>query len=103
MNFTIIHGDFNNSLNSNLRTKAQLERLNSLHDLDLFSLNTNPNIINFDYNIPVTTCHSNYYSPHSFKQLINSHGHSKVSNCLSIVHNNVRSLKRNLENFQTTY
>ena len=35
----LTHGQFNNSLNSKLLTKRDIEKLPSLYDLDLFSLN----------------------------------------------------------------
>ena len=38
VNFVNCHGQFNNCLNSSLPTKKNLDRLTSLHDLDLFSL-----------------------------------------------------------------
>ena len=33
------HGQFNNTLSCDLPTKKYLEKLSSLHDLDLFTLN----------------------------------------------------------------
>ena len=100
LNFIPFHGQFNNSINSNLPTKKYLERLTSLHDLDLFSLNTDSNS-NPDCNLSVRPIRSNYYSPYSFSQLTNSSSFDKFTDGFSIIHNNVRSLKRNLENFQT--
>ena len=38
------HGQFNNSMNSDLLTKKYLDKLRCLHDLDLFSLNAQSNI-----------------------------------------------------------
>ena len=53
---------------SKLPTKKSLDRLTSIHDLDLFSLNSHTNI-NPDYNLSLRPIRSNYYSPHSFSQL----------------------------------
>ena len=38
-NLVLAHGQFNNSLNSELPTKRDLDKLHSLYDLDLFNLN----------------------------------------------------------------
>lgn len=65
--------------------------------MDLFSLNTNPDI-NPDLNLSSKQIRSNYYSPHSFSKVKNNKCISEP--CLSFLHNNVRSLKRNLEDFQ---
>ena len=60
------HGQFNNTLSYDLPTKKYLEKLSSLYDLDLFSLNV-PENINPDLNLINQHIQSNYYSPHSFK------------------------------------
>ena len=71
----------------------------SLLDVDLFNLNFAKNL---DYDLtafPFIRC--KYHSPHSFsllKQSLHSHSNSKH---FSLLHNNIRSLKQNLENFQT--
>jgi hypothetical protein len=87
-----------NSCTSNvLPTKKDLDNLSSIYDLDLFSLNTNNNI-NPDANLPFTQIRSNYYSPHSFSKLKASKDIPEAS--LSFLHNNLRSWRRNIENFQ---
>ena len=63
------HGRFNNSLKSHLPTKKYLERLVSIHDLHLFSLNVNSNI-NPDYDDLFGTVRFKYYSPSTFTQLL---------------------------------
>lgn len=94
-NITYCHGEFNNLLlDRTLPTKKDLDKLHSLHDMDLFNLNTR-HCFDSDQKI-----RSNYYSPYSFKTLkdlyfITSH------NAFSVLHNNVRSLGKNLEKFQT--
>ena len=62
------HGQFNNTLSCALPTKKYLEKLSSLHDLDLFTLNVRDNI-NPDLNLRNHRIQSNYYSPHSFNVL----------------------------------
>ena len=43
---------------------------------------------------------SQYYLPHSFSQFKNKLSGSIIDTGFSLLHNNVRSLKRNLENLQ---
>ena len=73
-----------------LPTKRYLDKLHSLHDNDLFNLNTGQ--INDDLR-------SNYYSPHSFK--LSKDYHLIKPDAFSILHNNVGSLITNLEKFET--
>jgi len=87
-------------LRTNLPTKKYLERLTSLHDLNLFNLNIDSNV-NPDRNLNIQPIQCKYYSPHSFSQSFKKQS-SALSNDsqFSFLHNNVRSLRRNLENFQ---
>ena len=91
------HGQFNNSLNNNLTTKKQLQCLKSLHDLDVFSLNINT-FVNPDHNLNYKPIQCNYYSPYGFSQ---QKSFFSSGSSFSLLHNNVRSLRRNLENFQS--
>ena len=93
------HGQFNNTLSYDLPTKKYLEKLSSLYDLDLFSLNVRENI-NPDLNLINQHIQSNYYSPHSFNVLRNRLSSPDDDFKFSLLHNNVRSLKRNLEDLQ---
>ena len=78
-------------------TKKNLECLTSIHDLDLYSLNTSNRF--YDINDYLPKIRSNYYSPHSFNNLKDT---KKLDTCsFSLLHTNIRSLKRNLENFET--
>ena len=68
----ITHGEFNNSLNSELLTKRDIEKLPSLYDLDLFSLNKiHDNNPNADDNLLNQRISSRYFSPHNLKQHMN--------------------------------
>ena len=90
-----------NIIPSSLPTKKYLEKLTSLHDLDLFSLNTDSNI-NPDFNLPNLKIRSQYYSPHSFHVMKNNLNDARTGiPKFSLFHNNVRSLKRNFESLET--
>ena len=93
------HGQFNNTLSCDLPTKKYLEKLSSLHDLDLFTLNVRENI-NPDLNLCNHRIQSNYYCPHSFNVLRNRLSSLDDDFKFSLLHNNVRSVRRNLENLQ---
>ena len=71
-----------------------------MHDLGLFNLNTasDTNIEEIDLNYQ--TVHSQYYSPHKFGFLKKSRTKYCNDTSFSMLHNNVRSLKCNLEDFQ---
>ena len=83
------HGQFNNSLNNNLTTKKQLQRLNSLHDLDVFSLNINT-FVNPDHNLNYKPIQCNYYSPYGFSQFSQQKSFFSSGSSFSLLHNNVR-------------
>jgi hypothetical protein len=67
---------------------------------DLFNLNTASDA-NPDVNLNQQILQSEYYSPHKFNSLKKSQSNYITDTSFSMLHNNVRSLKRNLENFQT--
>jgi hypothetical protein len=55
---------------SHLKSKRDLEKLTSLYDLDLFSLNTNlDNSLSFNEYVNRPTS-GRYFSPHSFKHML---------------------------------
>ena len=91
------HGQFNNLLETDKRflpTKRYLDKLHSLYDLDIFSLNMRQNTdINPDFQCQ-NQISANYYSPYSFNDL------KKVSenSSFTIIHNNVGSLQLHLLN-----
>ena len=91
-NFIDFHGQFNNSLRRNLPTKKYLERLTSLHDLNLFNLNIDSNA-NPDRNLNIQPIQCKCYSPHSFSQSFKKQSPALSNNSqFSFLHNNVRSL-----------
>ena len=90
---------FRNCSGSGLPLKKYLSKLSSVHDLDLFSLNVNPNM-NSDYLGLNQQIISQYYSPYSFSRFKNKLSWSIIDTDFSLLHNIVRSLKINLENLQ---
>jgi len=65
-----IHGRFNNSFSIPWKSERDLDKLISLYDIDLFSLNTT-----LDYNLnpfiqSFYKLFSKYFSPNSFRQMI---------------------------------
>ena len=83
---------------SSLPTKKYLQKLHSIYDLDIFSLNSNiSSDINPDIQSYCNEVRANYYSPNSFKKSSNS---TFNNTSLSLLHNNIRSFCANLENFE---
>ena len=93
------HGQFNNMLNSDLPTKKYLDKLHSIYDLDLFCLNTEPKL-NPDINLSMQQIRCKYFSPYSFSTFKKSLTESENQSPFSILHTNVRSLRRNIDNLQ---
>ena len=96
------HGSFNNLMPiENLPSKKYLDRLPSLNDIDLFSLNAdNVNNSDLEYSF-IRPVRCKYYSPHSFSLLPNKLNKQEFRSQLTLFHNNVCSLKSNHENLQT--
>ena len=70
----------------------------SFHDLDIFTLNKDlvPN-----HGVDSNTCiRSSYFSPHSFHVMKNQFCKRDLKHTLSIFHNNITSLKKNLDSLQ---
>ena len=105
-NFTgslvMLHGQFNNSVQTSKPTRNQLNKLTSLYDLSLFNLDSNLDVnINPLVNLSNLQIRSRYFSPHSFVQTISKISQNVLSSSFCIFHNNVVSLNANLENLQT--
>ena len=94
-------GPLNNSLRTGLKAKNNLERLSSLYDLSVFNSNMNvdPNLDSHN-NLLFQRIRSHYYSPRNFSMKNKAWLSADHSN-LSVLHNNIRSLKLNFEDFQT--
>ena len=75
--------------------KKHFEKRSSIYDLDLFCLDTNSNL-NPDCNLGNEPARCRYFSPHSFSKF--KHTVHNDQDGFSLLHNNVRSLKHNLEN-----
>ena len=68
-NLALAHGQFNNSVNSELPTKRDLDKLHSLYDLDLFNLNMAFDTNQTDNDALVSQyIRSRDFSPHSLKK-----------------------------------
>ena len=105
-NFTgslvMLHGQFNNGVQTSKATRNQLNKLTSLYDLSLFNLNSNLDVnINPLVNLSNLQIRSRYFSPRSFVQTTSKISQNGLSSSFSVFHNNVVSLKGNLENLQT--
>ena len=87
------HGQFNNSLNSELSTKRGLDKLHSLYDLDLFNLNMALDSNQTDNDALMSQCiRSRYFFPHSLKQFTDNLTQDQIESSLSIFHNNIRAV-----------
>ena len=100
-NLAFYHGQFNNSIPADWRPRRNLDKLNSLYDLDIFSLNSNlDTYLNTDFNLPNQRIQSRYFSPHSFKMFKQKLSENTIKSSFSIFHNNIVSINRNLENVE---
>lgn len=90
---------FSDNLTQILPSKKELDKYPSMCDLDLFNTEINSNI-NPDVNSPYQPMRTHYYSPHKFAEFKKSLSKTNMDTSFSLLHNNVRSLKRNLEKFQ---
>ena len=91
------HSLFNNLIDDNRPSRKSLDSLSSLYDLSVFQLNSLDKDIDPDRNFHSNKIRSKYYSPHSFAQFIES---KQLQSKISFLHTNIRSLKKNLEEFQ---
>ena len=97
-----IHGQFNNSLANVCKTRKSLDKLTSLYELDLFTLNTRPDLdLSSGDQFLNPPIHSRYFSPPNFMQMKNKSSGEEMETAFSVFHNNVVSLNLNLENLQT--
>ena len=96
------HGSFNNLMPiENLPSKKYLDCLPSLNEIDLFSLNAdNVNNSDLEYS-SIRPVQCKYYSPDSFSLITNKLNKQVFRSQLTLFHNNMCSLKSNLQNLQT--
>ena len=84
-------------MKTDLASRKSLDSLNSLYDLNLFQLNSMDRLVDPEVNLTSNCIRSKYYTPHSFSQhVINK----QFASNLSFLHTNIRSLKKNFEDFQ---
>jgi len=89
-----VHLHFKSLMNTDLASRKSLDSLNSLYDLNLFQLNSMDRLVDPKVNVTSKCIRSKYYTPHSFSQhVINK----QFASNLSILHTNIRSLKKNFE------
>lgn len=79
-----------------------LSNVKSLHDLDVPNITTDVDTqTNADSNLQYMQIRCKYYSPHSFHQVKDTLSDSAIDTGFSLFHNNVVSLRHNLEHLQT--
>ena len=94
---TSAHPQFNSLIDDNRPSRKLLDSLSSLYDLSVFQLNSLDKHIDPDINLTSNKIRSKYYSPHSFAQFVDS---KQLQSKISFLHTNIRSLKKNFEEFQ---
>lgn len=61
-NLALYHGQFNNSISVDRWPRRNLDKINSVYDLDIFSLNSNQDAyLNTEYNLPDQRIQSRYF------------------------------------------
>ena len=103
-NLALYHGQFNNSISVDRWPRRNLDKLNSVYDLDVFSLNSNQDAyLNTEYSLPNQRIQNRYFSPHSFKMFKAKLPENSVKSSFSTFHNNIVSIHRNLENVELLF
>ena len=92
-----------NSFACSSQSRGNLNKLSSLHNLDLFKLNSDFNTnLNVNHNLPNhQQIYSWYFTPHSFKKSCDKFSNNEVQTSFSLSHNNIVSLNRNFEEILT--
>lgn len=85
-----IHGQFNNFLANVCKTRKSLDKLTSLYELHLFTLNTRPDLdLSSGDQFLNRPIHGRYISSHSFMQMKNKLSSDELETTFSVFHNNV--------------
>ena len=89
---------------SSTNMATMTSRENHLHDLDLFNCNIAFDTNQIDNDASMSQCVGRrYFSPHSLKQFSCNLSKYQIESGLSIFHNNITSLNRNLDDLVTHY
>ena len=94
---TSAHPQFNSLIDDNRPSRKSLDSFSSLYDLSVFQLNSFDKDVDPDINFTSNKIRSKCYSPHSFVQFTDS---KQLQSKISFLHANIRSLKKNFEEFQ---
>ena len=95
------HPQYSALLDTNLASRKSIHSLNSLYDLGLFQNDSVDKMVDPDANLMTTSnIRSSYYTPYSFSvEFENTRNRDVLSN-FSILHPNIRGLRKNVEHFQ---
>ena len=95
-------GHLNNSVTCSSQSRRNLDKISSLHNLDLFELNSDFNTnLNVNHHLPNQQIYSRYFTPHSFKKSFDKFSYNEVQTSFSLFHNNIVNLNRNFEELLT--
>ena len=96
-NLAHCRGQFYTSISTLCQCRRNLDKLISLYDLDIFSLNTNFDVnLDADQNLFNQRIQSRYFSQPRFKIFKEKLSENEIQASLSIFHNNIVSINRNL-------
>ena len=94
-------GQFNISIPITCQPRKNLDKLAGLYDLNIFDFNNDlDNALRSNHNIHSQYIQSRYFSVHSFKRFSKKLSENEIQTSLSIFHNNIVSVNRNLENLK---
>ena len=97
INIMYAHGEFTNTLPSEIPSKKYLERLTSIFDADIFDLNIGNSLVDADLNSLFKSIRCYYYSSARFNQQFKPEDSTLSKLCF--FHANIMSVRSNLDNF----